>query len=158
MTPFPHLYAAHAVLRPFGDVVLEDGPRVDLLLANSPPEFGGPDNCWSPETMLVSAIGACALLTFRAMASVAKLSYESASCRVEGRLDRVDKVTSFTEFAIHARVAVHDPSDGDRARRLFEKAKDACLITNSLRAPCTLDLAIDLWRQSPAPIATVPAR
>lgn len=143
MRPLPHRYFARAVATPSGDITLDGGTRVELLLTNSPPEFDGPDDRWSPETLLLSSAAACLLLTFRAAARAAHLSYESARCDAEGRLDRVDGVTAFVEVRLKANVVVSGTSTPEQARALVAKAERHCLITNSLRPPCTLEIEVD---------------
>src|SRR5512145_2994406 len=55
MDPFPHTYRVRGVARDGQDPeLLADGlPRLPTA---SPPEFGGPGDRWSPETLLVGAI------------------------------------------------------------------------------------------------------
>jgi uncharacterized OsmC-like protein len=54
---------------------------------------------------------------------------------VTGTLDRVDRITQFTAFAVHATLDVPMGVDPERARRALEKAEQNCLIANSLKAP-----------------------
>jgi organic hydroperoxide reductase OsmC/OhrA len=58
MTDFPHYYRASSAAVPDGDVILKsDG--LPTLTSAPPKEFDGPGNRWSPETLLVAAVGDC---------------------------------------------------------------------------------------------------
>lgn len=141
MQDFPHHYVVTASSRSEGEVAVEaDG--VPAMSTAPPEQFGGPGDHWSPEMMLVGAVADCVALSFRAVARASRYDWDHLSCRVEGTLDRVDRVTQFTHFTIHATLAVPDGADLDRARLLLEKAERNCLVSNSLKAESTLDARV----------------
>jgi peroxiredoxin-like protein len=142
MQDFPHRYSASALADAEGEINLESGALPSLTSA-APAEFGGPGDRWSPETLLVASVADCFILTFRAIARASKLSWESLRCEVEGTLDRVDRVTRFTEFKVRASLRVPAGTDEERAERLLARAEQGCLITNSLKADSHLSVAIE---------------
>jgi len=76
---FPHRYQVNANAERDGDVVLlADG--LPALRLEPPGTFGGPGDRWSPETLLVGAVADCFALTFRAIAGLARLRWESLEC------------------------------------------------------------------------------
>lgn len=133
MQAFPHHYRVAASGMPDGDVVLS-GENVESIASAPPPEFGGPGDRWSPESLLVAAVADCFILTFKAIARASKLSWTSLECDVTGTLDRVGGTMKFTRFEVHASLAVDPDTSDDKAQRLLEKAEAGCLITNSLTA------------------------
>lgn len=137
MQAFPHQYGVTAAAAVEGDVELS-GESFTTLISASPAEFGGPGNRWSPETLLVGAVGDCLVLTFRAVAGASKLPWIALRCQVTGTLDRVERITSFTGFEVHATLTVPAGTDPERARHALEKAEQNCLIANSLKAPIRL--------------------
>lgn len=143
MHPFPHRYTVRVAGGAAGDVSL-DGDRLPSLASAAPAEFDGPGDRWSPETLLVAALGDCLILTFRAVAAASKLPWTALSCEVEGTLDRVDRVTRFTRFDLRATLQVPEGTDVDRARRLVEKAEHSCLVSNSLNAERHLDVLVEV--------------
>src|SRR6266496_6309942 len=143
MQEFPHHYAVTVAGAVQGDVELT-GERLPTLGSASPAEFDGPGDRWSPETLLVGAVGDCFILTFRAVARASKLPWTSLRCRVTGTLDRVDRVTQFTHLNIHARLKLPAGTDPDFARRALEKAERGCLISNSLNATIHLEPEIEV--------------
>jgi organic hydroperoxide reductase OsmC/OhrA len=131
MQAFPHHYVAVASASAAGDVELKaDG--LSVLRSASPVEFDGPGDCWSPETLLVAAVGDCLILTFRGVARASGLAWTSLECDVTGTLDRVERTARFVAFEIRARLSVPADTDPDRASQLLEKAERSCLISNSL--------------------------
>lgn len=142
MHPLPHHYRARASGGPAGTVAVTESKLA--LETNAPPEFGGPQGLWSPETLLVAAIADCYVLTFRAVARASRLEWEELEVAVEGTLDRVDGVTRFIKFVARPQLALKDAEREPLARMVLDKAKRACLITNSLAAEFELvpDIAV----------------
>jgi peroxiredoxin-like protein len=133
MQPFPHHYEVEAGATVTGDVTLES-ERLPSLKSAAPAEFGGPGDRWSPETLLVAAVADCFTLTFRAIAAGAQLPWTSLTCEAVGTVERVERVTRFTEVTVRAALQVPDGTDETKARRVLEKTEQSCLISNSLRA------------------------
>jgi organic hydroperoxide reductase OsmC/OhrA len=132
MHPYPHTYIASSAGRQKGPVAVTSSLLSSLDTA-APPEFGGPPGVWSPETLLCASIADCFILTFRAVARVARFEWTTLECRVEGILEQVDQVTQFTRFTTFAKLTIGDGSEESRARELLERAEHGCLIANSLR-------------------------
>jgi organic hydroperoxide reductase OsmC/OhrA len=129
--PFPHHYTTTAEGAVDGDVDLNSA-RLPTLRSASPPEFDGPGDRWSPETLLVAAVGDCLILTFRAVARASGFVWTSLECDVTGTLDRIERTTRFVAFDVRARLHVPSGTDPERARQVLEKAERSCLISNSL--------------------------
>jgi len=141
MHPYPHHYTVHAVAEPTGDVPLSAAGLPPI--ASAPPlEFDGPGDRWSPETLLCAAVADCFVLSFRAVARASKLDWTSVEARAEGKLDRVEGRSHFTEIVVHATLRVPAGTDQERARKLMEKAEHVCLISNSLVAQRHLELTV----------------
>ena len=144
MEGYPHHYLADAVGGNEGNVVVS-GEGLPPLDTQSPPQFGGPDGVWSPETMLSATVANCFVLSFRAIARASKFEWTSLECNVDGVLDRVDRTPYFTAFNVHAKLVVPNDAKLELAQRLLEKAEQICLITESLKAEVSLttDIQID---------------
>lgn len=137
MQEFPHYYAVSAATEAETNVTMSSA-GLDNFETAGPPEFGGPGDVWSPETLLVGAVADCFVLSFRAIARAAKLEWSSLSCDVVGTLDKIERVTQFTSFDVKAQLTVTAGIDEKKAHRLLEKAEQHCLITNSMKAGSTL--------------------
>jgi len=147
---FPHFYSARAEAKANQDVVVTSG-GVPSLTTAPPPEFGGPGNRWSPETLTVAAVADCLGLTFKAVAHNVSFAYTKFSCDVQGQLDRKDRVTSFTNFRVNVHLALPPESPVEEARRLIDMARHHCLITNSLKASVHFDTVISIDRRGGVP-------
>ena len=143
MQAFPHRYSVSADSGLAGEIALL-GEGLPVLSAVPPPEFDGPGGHWSPETLLVAAVASCYVLTFRAVAAVGRMSWLALRCEVLGTVDRVNRVTQFTEFHLSVRLKVPEGTDEEQARQLLARAKHACLITHSLKAGSVLDAEVEV--------------
>lgn len=143
MDSYPHRYNVKAAAKTEGSVALAS-ERLPSLSSAPPPQFGGPGDQWSPETLLVASAVDCLILTFRAIARASKLPWLSLDCDAEGVLDRVESVTRFTEIRLNARLVLPAGGDAERARRLLEKAEKTCLITCSLKAEPKLTTNVEI--------------
>jgi organic hydroperoxide reductase OsmC/OhrA len=141
MQDYPHRYKAAAQGSTEG-VIDTGSPGLESIPAMPPPEFDGPGDKWSPETMLVGAVANCYILTFRAVARNSNFDWNSLTVEVDGVLDRVERQTRFIEF--HIDVTLHLPSgaDAQKAHRLCERSEKACLVTGSLIGTKFLNVAI----------------
>ena len=145
MHPYPHTYVASAAAQNVG-LVAVTSTQVPSLETAPPPEFDGPGGVWSPETLLCASVADCVILTFRAIARLARFEWLRLECRVEGVLDRVERVPQFTRFTTFARLTVPAGTDVGKAHQLLERAEHTCLISNSLRGSRALEaevLAVD---------------
>lgn len=141
MQDLPHHYAATAAATSESTVQL-DSPGLEALESAGPAEFGGPGDRWSPETLLVAAVASCFILSFRAIARASKMDWISLQCDVVGDLDKLERKTQFTAFRIRVRLEVPGGIREGKAERLLQKAEHSCLVTNSLKAPSTLDAEV----------------
>jgi uncharacterized OsmC-like protein len=62
---------------------------------------------------------------------------------VVGVLNRVERVTRFTEFQIKVMLRLPNGSDWQKANRIAEKSVAVCLVTNSLNADKTLEVDLE---------------
>jgi organic hydroperoxide reductase OsmC/OhrA len=141
MRPLPHHYRVRANASNRGAVALS-AQGVAPLESDSPAEFDGPGDKWSPELLLTAAVVDCYVLSFRAIASASKLEWTALDCTIVGVLERADGVHRFTRFDITAKLDLPTNGDAARAERLLEKAERICLITNSLRSDNHLERSV----------------
>jgi organic hydroperoxide reductase OsmC/OhrA len=141
MHPYPHSYVVAASGQAGGPVAVTSVGLPDLETA-PPPQFDGPGGAWSPETLLCAAVADCFILSFRAYARAARFEWSHIECRVEGTLERVERVPQFTAFRTNATLTVPPDADDATARKLLEQAEHGCLIANSLRGARTLEAQV----------------
>jgi organic hydroperoxide reductase OsmC/OhrA len=141
MNPYPHTYTVSAEAANTGLVAVAS-PQLPTLQTAPPPEFDGPGGAWSPETLLCASVADCFILTFRAVARAARVEWLALECRVEGVLDRLERVVQFTKFTTFAKLSVPAGTDEAKARELLDRAEHGCLIANSLRAVRVLEAEV----------------
>ncbi|MEX2146874.1 MAG: OsmC family protein [Candidatus Rokuibacteriota bacterium] len=138
MKPLPHRYKVTIAGGPEGYAQLSSAGVADLRTA-PPLEFDGPGDAWSPEQLLLAAVQACFLMTFRAVAAASGIEFTALGVEAEGTVDRVNGRTRFTEIVLRPRVAAPAGVDAVRLRRALEKAEHACLVSASLSTPVRLE-------------------
>lgn len=122
------------------------------LAVASPPEFGGPEGEWSPEHLLVAAVGSCFLTTFLAIADASRLDVEDLSVPGEGTIERgEDRRYRFTRIVLRPRIVLSHEADRDRALRIAQKAEGACLVTRSLGTPVAVEPVIEVQQKAAGP-------
>jgi len=141
MKPYPHVYSVSARGSIAGSVPVGSRGVPDIDTA-PPPEFGGPGDVWSPETLLVAAVANCFILTFRGVSRAGNFPWERLECQVDGVLDRVSGVTQFSKFTTRATLTVKAGADRSKAQALMERAEKVCLVANSLRGERHLETEI----------------
>lgn len=139
MESLPHRYAVAVASGPLGHATASSAGLPDLAI-DSPAEFGGPGGLWSPETLLMASLANCLALSWRSVAAHNRFAWDDVGVDVTGILDRVDRVTRFTEVSATVRLTVPEGTDAALAERLVLKAKSVCLISNSLNAEQSVEL------------------
>jgi organic hydroperoxide reductase OsmC/OhrA len=133
MHPFPHRYQVRIGAKPDGELAL-DSEGLAQIRSLPPPEWGGPGGYWSPETLLLAAVGDCMMMTFRAIAKASRFEWRELAADVEGVLERVGSHSRFTKITTRVRLVVPRGTDAARAQALLEKAEQGCPVSNSLSA------------------------
>lgn len=141
MQDYPHHYLAAASATATSNVEARS-PGLEPIETASPPQFGGPEGLWSPETMLVASVANCFILSFRAVARAARVDWISLECDVVGTLEKVDRVTRFTNFEVRAKLVVPPATNEAKAMKMLEKSERVCLITNSMKADSHLEAEV----------------
>lgn len=138
---FPHHYIASAKALPVG-MVSVDVEGLATIESGPPKQFGGSGEQWSPEDLFMAAVADCFVLSFKAIAAASKFEWTEVDCVATGTLDKVERAIQFTEIHLRATLKLPVDANTDRAKRLLEKAEQACLITNSLNSSLHLDVDI----------------
>jgi organic hydroperoxide reductase OsmC/OhrA len=114
---------------------------VPALRSAPPKDFDGPGDAWSPEHLLLASVETCFMFTFQAVAQASKFDFLSLELSGSATVDRQDGTIRFTDISLRSRLTVPKGTDLERARRMLEKGKSACLVTASLSVPVHLNIA-----------------
>jgi organic hydroperoxide reductase OsmC/OhrA len=138
--PFPHRYEVRLEARETG-AVLQAAPR-PRILGGAPAEFGGSDQWWSPEHLLLASVNLCLRATFEALARLKHLDVWGYASTARGVLDRTPAGPTFTSFTIAVELTI-TPGEAERARALLEKAEQHCIVANTLKVPVHLEITVN---------------
>lgn len=133
--PFPHRYTVTVA-----DARLTAPPRAPIAIG-APPQFGGTDQVWGPEELLVGAVLSCLWTTFQAFARREALEVRGWTASAVGVLDRSPTGPVFTSIAQTIQLTVAT-GDAPRARQVLATAEKHCIVANALRVPVTLEVEI----------------
>ena len=101
----------------------------------TPTQFpGGIPHTWSPEHLFTSAVSSCLMTTFLAVAEHSKLNFKSFKCKSKGILAKVDGRFAMREIQLFPEVILEDETQIEKAKKVLDKAKKACLISNSVKS------------------------
>ena len=148
--PFPHVYEAALDWPGGGPATATAGAR-PAILTGPPPEFGGEEAWWSPEHLLLSAMNACLMATFGAMARARGLRVEGYRSRATGVLSKTPGGLAFTSLALAVTLRA-EGGEIERARETLLKAKQRCIVANALALPVQLEVEIEALTPEPAAV------
>jgi organic hydroperoxide reductase OsmC/OhrA len=126
------------------------GSALPPIVAGAPPEFKGRAGVWAPEHLLVASLNSCYMLTLLAIAEFSKIAIVSFSSSAKGKLEKVAGATyQVTEIVVKPRVVIASAGDLARMARIFEKAKENCFVSNSIKSAIKIEPEV-FHQQTPA--------
>jgi len=139
--PFPHRYEV--------SLSWKDGDRSDISAGSrppigggSPPEFDGQDPTrWSPEHLILAALGQCLMLTWISLNKRSAIPLKGWESTTSSTLDKTREGLVFTALAIKVRLTTA-AERVDEARRLLDTAKKYCIIANALKTPVAMEFEV----------------
>jgi organic hydroperoxide reductase OsmC/OhrA len=99
---------------------------------------------WSPEHLFTAAIGSCLMTTFLAIAENSQLAFHQFNCDAEGRLEQVEGKWLMTQVVLFPSLTILREEDRAKADRILHKAKEACLISRSVKSEVLMQPTIDV--------------
>ncbi len=118
---------------------------MESITVATPPDFPkGVPNIWSPEHLFTASVNICLMTTFLAIAENSNLKFKSFTSDVSGKVEKTDGGYFFTEIELKPKIIIADEKDRERAGRIIEKAKNACLISNSIKSKVTMETEISV--------------
>lgn len=115
-------------------------PALPRLNIDAPPEFKGHDGVWTPEHLFVASVNSCFMTTFLAIAENSKLEFVKFYADAEGKLEKVEgQGLMISHITLRPKLVLKHSRDAERALRIFEKAEQNCLISNSIKTATTLE-------------------
>jgi peroxiredoxin-like protein len=100
----------------------------------TPPAFGGEGKSWSPEHLLLGALGSCFMTTYLAFAKKLDFGISRLECNSIGHIELQEGKFRFTRIDVYPKIFTTAATDDDKAKRALEKTQQYCLVSNSLNA------------------------
>lgn len=141
MDVLPHHYSVTVDANPENNLRVS-AAHLSALEVAAPKQFDGPGDKWSPEELLLAAAANCFVLSFRTVASIAKLEWQAIQCTTEGVLDKVERAMQFTEIVNKVALTIDSETSRQKAETLLAKAEKICIVSNSLTAQKRLEIEI----------------
>lgn len=107
-------------------------PGKVAIEGSSPAVFSGDESRHNPETLMVSSLMACHLLTYLASCERSGVRIVSYEDRATGRLAIKDGKMRMVEVVLRPRVKVTDAAHVEHATTAHEKAHANCFMSNSV--------------------------
>jgi len=137
--PFPHRYAV-SVCRTFASRARIEAPPRPVVHGGPSPELDGDVDAWSPEHMLLSALGLCLLTTFEAFAARDGIDLLAWRAKTSGTVEQSPDGPTFTSIVIELDIEI--TGNIDRFEATMEDAKRYCLVQNALRVPVVVECQV----------------
>jgi organic hydroperoxide reductase OsmC/OhrA len=148
--PFPHQYSA-SIRRTFASRARVEAPPRASLHGGPSSAFDGDVSSWSPEHLVLSALGLCMLTTFEAFAARDGIELLDWDARADGTVERTPEGLMFTSIVLSIDMAI--TGDLDRVETTLDDAKQYCLVLNSLRVPVVVEANIRTPEPRVVPVA-----
>ncbi len=114
-------------------------PQHAEVAIGSPPEFRGTPDVWCPEELLLGSVNSCLMLTFVGLSQRRGLNVAAIDSQVDGTVESVDGHYEVTRITVKPVITLGPQGDPALAAELFKAARQACILSNSVKA--TIDLA-----------------
>lgn len=102
-----------------------------------PVEFNGPGGFLTPEDLFSASISSCYILTFKSLAAHKKLPWLDIDVKAIAHLEKTSEGLKFTKVDILSKLFI-ESGDIEVYKKLLMRAKDLCLVTNSMNCLFTV--------------------
>jgi organic hydroperoxide reductase OsmC/OhrA len=115
--------------------------RPDMTIS-APPEFGGRDDLWNPELLLVASVESCMLLTSLSVAQRQKIQLNGYASKAVGRMAKTPDGLRFLEIAVSVTLTVDGSTDAAAAARIVHIAEKYCPVSNAVKCPVIVSVDV----------------
>lgn len=114
-----------------GTMTLPEHAPVEI---GSPPAFHGEASVWCPEELLLGAVNSCLMLTFLGFAGRRGVRVVGVESQAEGTVENVDGKYQVARIHVQPVITLGQESDAGLAAQVMSDAREACFLSNSVRA------------------------
>lgn len=117
--------------------------RTDITIS-SPPEFGGKEDLWNPELLLVSSVESCMLLTSLSVAQRQKIEMKGYASKAVGRMAKTPEGLRFQDIVIDVTLTVPAGTEEEKAANVIKTAEKYCPVSNAVNFPVTVNVQVQI--------------
>ncbi|MBN2644665.1 MAG: OsmC family protein [Desulfuromonadaceae bacterium] len=121
---------------------IRSGGKPPVAVA-TPPEFGGPENIWTPEDLLASAVASCLMTSTLFFADRAKITLRSYASTAVATMEKTAKGLAITGVKVAVVISLENAEQADAIRKAVEMAEVNCPISTTLNCPVELQLTVE---------------
>ncbi len=114
-------------------------PTVEVA---TPPEFGGPENIWTPEDLLTSSVATCIMTSALFFLDRSRIALRAYKSNATATMEKGPAGLTITGVKVAVTVELEDPEQAEAARKAVEQAEKTCPISNSLQCPVEMELLV----------------
>ena len=122
-----------------GETRCGEKPAIEVA---TPPEFGGPENIWTPEDLLTSAVATCIMTSALFFFERAKINLRSYKSKATATLEKTPSGLAITRITIAASIELDDMEQEAAVRKAMEQAEKSCPLSISLACPVELEIHV----------------
>ncbi len=113
----------------------------------APPDFGGVEERWTPEDLLLAALAGCFTTTFQAVAANSKFEYIDLAVEAQGVVGRTNDGYGFSEMILRPTLTIPKEEQRERAVILLDKTKALCLVSRAISTTQRIETRIEIGQR-----------
>ena len=123
-----------------GEIISEGKPSVEVA---TPPEFGGPEDIWTPEDLLAGSVATCIMTSALFYLDRAGVQPKSYTSRSTATMEKTATGLVITGIRVDISVSLEDAAQQGAATHAIEQAEKTCPVSNALQCPVEMTLQVD---------------
>lgn len=126
----PILFETQLNLLPDGRGILTALDVKGTIHISMPPAFGGTENNWSPEHLLLCAVSSCFMTTYQFFAK--DFEIQDLQCDCIGQVQLVKGKYNFIQIDLYPKIYVTEEDILTKAEQAILKTQEHCLVAHTL--------------------------
>lgn len=102
-----------------------------VIHISTPPEFGGPENNWSPEHLFLCSISSCFMTTYQFFAKGFEI--RDLQCDCIGQVQLLEGKYHFTRIDLYPKIYVSQKEILEKAEQAILKTQEHCLVAHAVK-------------------------
>lgn len=131
----PLLFETQLNLLPDGRGILTADDVRGKIIFSTPPAFGGPQDNWSPEHLLLCAVSSCFMTTYQFFSKGFEIN--GLKCDCVGRIEQAEGKYKFIQVDVYPTIYVAKTEIVEKAEQAVTRTISHCLVGHALKCELT---------------------